>query len=94
MNELFELLEKYTMRDGFSSCWHWTGYIEPNGYGRVNYHGKNYRIHRAIMIALGKIIPSTLHIDHLCHNRACWNPMHLEVKTQSENLKNRSKRYI
>jgi hypothetical protein len=69
-------------------CWIWGGYIGPSGYGRA-YAGPSYyrAAHRmAYEFARGPI-PEGLQIDHLCRNRACVKPDHLEAVTQTENVR-------
>jgi len=69
-----------------NGCWTWTGSLNHKGYGQVSWHGKVVRAHRIIYFLItGKEVPSNMTIDHLCRNRACVNPDHMEVVTGKEN---------
>lgn len=66
-------------------CWEWCGEINYKGYGRLWAGGKRYFAHRAYYEAKYGSIPEGLHIDHLCRNRRCVNPDHMEPVTALEN---------
>lgn len=69
-----------------SGCWEWTGSIGTWGYGRFGVrNGHNVFAHRwSYEHAVGPLLDG-VEIDHLCRNRRCVNPAHLEQVTHQEN---------
>lgn len=71
-----------------ATCWEWTK-GKVLGYGAFRLGFNRELAHRvSYTICVGEI-PLGLHIDHICGNRACVNPAHLRLATQSQNCKNR-----
>lgn len=69
-------------------CWEFTGYRDRYGYGKVGsglYNGHTVLPHRVTYAYFIAEIPSGMQLDHLCRNRACCNPWHLDVVTNREN---------
>lgn len=75
---------------GEADCWLWTGAKTVSGYGYFvrNESGQRFsaRAHRLAYELLVGPVPEELVIDHLCRNKSCVNPAHLEVVTQRENI--------
>lgn len=76
----------WTKVDFSGECWNWTGNtIRPGSYGRLRSRGVSVLAHRfAYTRTVGKI-PDGLQLDHLCRNKICVNPSHLEPVTNDEN---------
>jgi hypothetical protein len=70
----------------WDSCWIWTGWGDGSGYGRFGIGSKVESAHRWSYELLRTEIPDGLAIDHLCRNRRCVNPWHLEPVTWQENV--------
>ena len=66
-------------------CWEWQMAMTEKGYGQISDSGKTRRAHRFFYEAENGEIPEHLEIDHLCRNRACVNPDHLEAVSSSQN---------
>ena len=67
-------------------CWEWIASTEKAGYGVFALRKKVVKAHRVSYIANIGAIPDGLVTDHLCRNRRCVNPNHLELVTQRENV--------
>lgn len=77
--------EKYIVVE--SGCWEWVASIHSEGYGQMSYLGKPTVAHRIGYMLLIGPIPDGMDIDHLCRNRKCVNPSHLEVVSRAVNLR-------
>lgn len=66
-------------------CWAWRGTVSADGYGK--FYGR--QAHRVIYEALVGPIEVGLELDHLCRNKGCVNPGHLEPVTRLENMRRR-----
>jgi len=69
-----------------TGCWDWTAASRSDGYGAINTPGRTELAHRVSFTVFVGPIPEDLQIDHLCNNRGCVNPDHLEPVSQVENL--------
>lgn len=70
------------------TCWNWTGALQTRGYGSVGISdGRTSLAHRRSYELLVGPIPEGLTIDHLCFNKRCINPAHLEPVTGAENTR-------
>lgn len=69
-----------------NGCWDWVGAHTPKGYGRYHYKKQYKAAHRVLYESVNGPVPDGLTIDHLCRNRGCVNPAHLEPVTMRENI--------
>lgn len=70
-----------------NGCWDWVSRLTTNGYGCILWNEKFTRAHRLVYEGLVGPIQPELTIDHLCKNKLCCNPVHLEQVTLTENLR-------
>jgi hypothetical protein len=66
-------------------CWVWIAHRMPLGYGQFRVAGHGILAHRWAYEACVGPIPKHLELDHLCRNRPCVSPKHLEAVTHSVN---------
>ena len=76
------IVEKIAMG---AECWLWLGAVSSSGYGRTTMNGRGAPAHRVVYEALLGPIPDGMTLDHLCRNRLCVRPDHLEPVTMREN---------
>jgi hypothetical protein len=75
--------------DKTDTCWNWTGPLNEGGYGVIGSGGRGgqtLRTHRVAYELLVGPIADDLCLDHLCVNRRCCNPSHLEQVTTAANI--------
>lgn len=72
--------------DTSGDCWLWLGADNGHGYGATYFEGKQQQAHRVAYKLLVGPIPNGLQLDHLCRNRACVRPDHLEAVDIRTNL--------
>lgn len=81
-----------------SPCFQWTGPDSGDGrgggYGRMSLNGQTVAVHLVVYTHFYGYIPGKKQIDHLCNNRRCCNPAHLEMVSHKTNQKRRAKRAV
>lgn len=72
---------------GDDGCWNWKSTTNDNGYGIFTHHEMGRVLaHRLALHVAGKPVPEHLTVDHLCRNRKCVNPSHLEMVPVAVNV--------
>lgn len=74
-------------RGGPDECWEWQGSVQTNGYGRCWNGSRVTYAHRVAHELSRGAIPEGKDIDHLCRNRRCVNPAHLEPVDRATNIR-------
>jgi|SaaInlV_100m_DNA_2_1039680.scaffolds.fasta_scaffold62745_2 hypothetical protein len=88
MPKMGQIITKLWDERGPDECWPWLGSTnKQTGYGKKRFHNRDYQAHRWMYEQKVGKIPEGLTIDHLCKNRSCVNPAHLEPVTQAENVR-------
>lgn len=82
-----ELVERYKRQfwgnvdvGGIAECWGWRGSVDPGGHGV--YLGQ--RSHRIALYLSGVLIRPRTDVHHICGQKLCCNPMHLQVMRHSD----------
>jgi len=86
---LVKRLMRFVTADPRTTCWCWTGHLDPGGYGVFWVAGRHCGAHRVAYELFRGSIPEGLEIDHLCRVRHCVSPWHLELVTHAENVRRR-----
>lgn len=88
IENIIKYVEPDTIGDG---CWIWSRGKSRKGYGeltrRSNGKNKKMQAHRLSYEAFIGVVPADMTIDHLCLNKLCVNPFHLEIVTREENTR-------
>lgn len=75
---------QYTVNP-LTQCWEWQRVKNSEGYGQLYVDGVKVYAHRYFYEQKYGLLPEGYEVDHLCRNRACANPEHMETVTHAEN---------
>lgn len=80
-------------RQADNECWRWRGARGSGGrYGAFWLAGRTVSAHRAAFELSGGTIPANMVVMHTCDNTLCVNPLHLQIGTQLDNIKDRDQK--
>lgn len=68
-------------------CQEWPFCKLKSGYGKIVVEQKSWLVHRFVFHLRGESLPNTLEALHRCDNPSCFNPTHLFIGTQADNLR-------
>lgn len=70
------------------SCWEWQGW-KDNGYGKLTINGHKINAHRFVFMYFNNIpyLSKRDHVHHICYNKSCVNPSHLELLSIEEHMR-------
>ena len=92
---LRSFLQKIKIRSS-DQCWEWQGRKNEGGYGKFTVRHEpgsrtEWLVHRLMWALENGTIPGGLVVRHMCNNRKCVNPLHLEIGTHSQNAQDRER---
>lgn len=79
-------IEDYFLVNKETNCWEWKG-RKKEGYAQFYTNGERLSAHRIMYEKYREKIPAKMTIDHLCKNKKCVNPSHLEAVSLIENIR-------
>lgn len=68
-------------------CWLWPYAVNAQGYGKVQSNKKVYDAHKWLFELIKGEVPHKTELDHICRNRLCVNPEHLQPISHAENCR-------
>lgn len=87
MDKIRARIARKVFIDENSGCWEWTGNPRENGYCRSTFNRVCEYVHRMSYKAFVGEIPEGMDVMHLCDNRRCCNPSHLDVGSRLKNMR-------
>ncbi len=79
--------------DAITGCWNWIGRLDRDGYGRVWWRNHDQAAHRIVFQLTKDHILADLVLHHICRNKRCVNPAHLEPLTNAANIQLHSREH-
>jgi hypothetical protein len=74
------------LKPELGNCWVWTSALNTKGYAQIGFKGRQPLVHVLVYGWEKGEIPSGYECDHLCRNRACVRPSHIEPVTRRDNI--------
>jgi hypothetical protein len=86
MDEVRAFWEQGEYKDG---CLLWTGSLNNDGYGTINYDGRSWRATRLSLYLTTAENPGHKYACHHCDTPKCFNPMHLYWGSPQQNIEDK-----
>ena len=91
-DEEFEIRFWLTKKVSEQGCWIWLKRLGHHAYGRIMRDRLDWYVHRLAWTLVNGSIPDGMDVLHSCDVTSCFNPEHLFLGTQADNVRDMDKK--